>query len=624
MNKILFFALMVLFLLSLDSVYAAHFIVGKVDNSYDGEISDSHTVLLWNPSKGISDNLTDIIGEFGNSGTPNYFMIDCELLSTPCMINDNLSIKVISTFNPYISKTVNVTTSMNGYDQTPDLRLNSYPQSNNTFPMMGFNTTSVQVNFSCVLNDSDSNLKNVTLFGNWSNGWHSNETKVITGSFAQINFTKSLPPGSYKWSCLATDDLGISKYSQYNSTFTIDTPPNITQIRQNVTYLCGTSDYVRVECDVLKGSLSLNTIKVEAIRAQTSQNFSASLLSGNTYYSDIPLTLTGNYSFRCYANDTNNNTVFRLSSTNVTVNTNVVDLAFIQNQTVFSKNDTIESEDIQIISNITNRGCSKASNFTVDFYDGDPLFGGQKIGPGINFSINSSSNMTINKTWSVKIGYTNIFIVLDSTGSFPETDETNNEENISFVQLSWEEFYGNASSNKILGSSTGHNLTAWANLSVVTGNVFVTDKESQVSWLNLIALGKNISKDNSSTDFSDLDSLLGSSLFSDSISNVYTSDGIHPRQTMDFLVHGKEIKDVPYVNSSEGSNFMTGILWDPSKDTDGKFGSFDKEEIVFVANINHMKQGAYGIYDYEIKVPAKLREYLLPDVRQVYLYYDLN
>ena len=41
----------------------------------------------------------------------------------------------------------------------------------------------------------------------------------------------------------------------------------------------------------------------------------------------------------------------------------------------------------------------------------------------------------------------------------------------------------------------------------------------------------------------------------------------------------------------------------------GEFDFGDKEDIIFVAEINKISEGAYGIYDYEIKIPSKLREY---------------
>jgi hypothetical protein len=46
--------------------------------------------------------------------------------------------------------------------------------------------------------------------------------------------------------------------------------------------------------------------------------------------------------------------------------------------------------------------------------------------------------------------------------------------------------------------------------------------------------------------------------------------------------------------------------------------------LVFAAKINKGMQGAYGVYDYELRVPARLREYNDADKNELYFYYDLN
>jgi TM2 domain-containing membrane protein YozV len=46
---------------------AAHYILGTVEDARDGMKAENHTIFLWNPVIGTEDNLTDIIGLFGNS-----------------------------------------------------------------------------------------------------------------------------------------------------------------------------------------------------------------------------------------------------------------------------------------------------------------------------------------------------------------------------------------------------------------------------------------------------------------------------------------------------------------------------------------------------------------------------
>lgn len=58
---------------------AAHYIVGYV-NSTTGEDVNGLTVYLYNPEKGMSFNISDIVGPTGNSRTDNIYMMDVEML----------------------------------------------------------------------------------------------------------------------------------------------------------------------------------------------------------------------------------------------------------------------------------------------------------------------------------------------------------------------------------------------------------------------------------------------------------------------------------------------------------------------------------------------------------------
>jgi hypothetical protein len=64
-------------------------------------------------------------------------------------------------------------------------------------------------------------------------------------------------------------------------------------------------------------------------------------------------------------------------------------------------------------------------------------------------------------------------------------------------------------------------------------------------------------------------------------------------------------------------------LWDTYNDTDGQYSQSDKESLVFAAKINKGKQGAFGNYDYEARVPAKLRSYRNSNSGAVAFYTEL-
>lgn len=121
------FVVVFLVLLLSPMLSASHFVTGQVNDSYDGESANGHEVVLWNPSVGIQDNLTDIIGPEGNSGYENTYMLDCELLDNGCSVGDTLKARVIDSGDGYVTGNVSFNVTEEGYDMVPSLRLNSFP-----------------------------------------------------------------------------------------------------------------------------------------------------------------------------------------------------------------------------------------------------------------------------------------------------------------------------------------------------------------------------------------------------------------------------------------------------------------------------------------------------------------
>ncbi|HVY01828.1 MAG TPA: hypothetical protein VHA12_03630 [Candidatus Nanoarchaeia archaeon] len=102
---------------------AAHYIVGEVYDALDSTSANGKTVVIWNPSTGQNDNVTDIIGQSGNSGIDNVYFADCEMLSTPCAIGDNITAMVFDQGDGYSTSSVNLTVTDAGYDVMPNMTL---------------------------------------------------------------------------------------------------------------------------------------------------------------------------------------------------------------------------------------------------------------------------------------------------------------------------------------------------------------------------------------------------------------------------------------------------------------------------------------------------------------------
>ena len=437
-----------------------------------------------------------------------------------------------------------------------------------------------------------------------------------------FNYTKTgLSEGNYNLTFSCNDTNG-----NMNSTtllyFAVDlSPPDITYVDANLSYSCG-SIYTRVNCTVTDKMTSVNNVIIEAIKPSGRENFSASLLSGDTYYSDILVNEEGKWIFNCIANDSVGNAA-NLTSLEFNAYSSSAELAVYVQEILFSNINPVENEIVIVNATIHNLGCSNATNFSVAFYEGDPDNGGSQAGGNITLSVDSFSNSSVNISWNAKIGTSKIFAYADINNSVSESNKTDNKASREINVSAWQVFYGNASIGKILGNSYLSNMSFWTNETLLNGNVFITDKESRVGWLSLIALSRDINNNFVSDDFWDADSILNMTGFSDSVSNVFSSGG-NPAATENFSIYRRDIKNVPVINSTNNLNFRTGILWDSSDDSDEEYSQADREDLVFVTKINKVKQGAYGVYDYELRVPAKLREYNDADKNELYFYYDLN
>ncbi len=61
-----------------------------------------------------------------------------------------------------------------------------------------------------------------------------------------------------------------------------------------------------------------------------------------------------------------------------------------------------------------------------------------------------------------------------------------------------------------------------------------------------------------------------------------------------------------------------------SDDTDFEYDSLEKEDIIFVTKVNRDTAGSYGQTDYELRAPAKLREYNPGDQTAAAFYVEIN
>ena len=260
----------------------------------------------------------------------------------------------------------------------------------------------------------------------------------------------------------------------------------------------------------------------------------------------------------------------------------------------FSPDDIIEGNNLTIDLNISNVGDGNASNTSVQL--NISIWNGSDweldtVLNSTNFSIYAGNNTTLSFNWTARPGPWKFESFVDYKFNITELNETNNYLSKQLDISSWYTQYGIFNLSKVLADDNGVDAYSW-NVSDSEGNVYLSDIDSNYLPFNLEPL-------NGTNDLTELDAALGTTYFNDSISNLFDQS-----RTTSFNIGGTIISDVPFINSTNSSNFITGIFFD-SNDNSEYTGV---EDVVFITKINRNKNGKYGVYDYEIAVPVFLRE----------------
>ena len=174
-----------------------------------------------------------------------------------------------------------------------------------------------------------------------------------------------------------------------------------------------------------------------------------------------------------------------------------------------------------------------------------------------------------------------------------------------------------------LADSIDSKLISWNQTDLSDSKIYITDYDSNVDWLSLQAIGKQISGTNSTNDIQEIDTVLGSTSFADSVESLYLNAG-EINETLDITIFGNQIQKMPVANSITSPNFKTGILWDTSDDSDAEYDSTEQEDIIFISERHKDTAGSYETVDYELRVPAKLRSYHLADQTTATFYIEIN
>lgn len=478
-----------------------------------------------------------------------------------------------------------------------------------------FNTSAPLIDF--IITDHIDDPINYTFY---VNGAPNATGAASNGTPSSDSLESLIPDGTYTIFMKATDDAGNTANSTSIVIFVDTAKPdinlsapapgeffNITDVQFNFTATDSMASYLMCNLTISNGMYEHN---INATN-NTLQNITKSgFTAGNYYWNVSCIDLAGNRN----TSETRN---FTIRSPDLLINSGNIS---------FNETNPEEGNNITVYANVYNLGGIPASNITVQFWKGDPDSGGMQVNGNLTISLLSGGeNFTVNVTYTANISDNNIFVVVDpptaTNGTIVEDNESNNKANNSFSVSLYHVYAGNASELIDLEKqSLNLSMYQW-NVSNATGsNIFVTDLEAAPDFNSLQAISRDTSNNSASNnDFEDVDAALGSTNYTDSINITYTTGGA-PKATRAFNVFSHAINNVPIVNSTNTSSFVTGIMWDQS---DGGTEYSGTQDLVFITEINKQQQGSMGVYDFEIKVPALLRNYNAAG-NTVAFYYELK
>jgi len=472
----------------------------------------------------------------------------------------------------------------------------------NTAPYTWFNTGSPSLNIT--ITDNFALTLNWTFFANGNlntNGTIANGTPTLKSLSGLSNGTYSI--------ILQGTDTALNRANTSALTIYVDTArPNVTLLTPangtNISDTTVTMNFTASDnmAQVLLCNLTLDSNASVAqynLTNGTNATYTATNLIGGWH----------SWNATCVDNATNRGT-----SETWRFYVQLPDLAVTTGNITFSNGTPIENDNLTVNAMVFNIGLLNATSITVQFWRGDPDAGGTQLGANQTIAaLGIGENVTLSQNITALIGLNQVYVVVDppttTNGSIRESNESNNKANNDFWVGLYEVFAGGSTNDLLISDNSIIAAFSWNQTNVTGSNVFVADSESSVSFTSLQAIGRNTTNGtdaNTQNDFTEIDTKLNTTTLNDSINRTFTSAGA-PRDTMDLTAFKRRIDSIPVVNSTNTSTFRTGILWDTS---DGGLFYNSSQDIAFVTIMNQSQEGQYGTYDYEIKVPAKLRDYV--------------
>ena len=275
----------------------------------------------------------------------------------------------------------------------------------------------------------------------------------------------------------------------------------------------------------------------------------------------------------------------------------ILDIAELQiNSVSFSDNEYIATKNLTISVNVSNVGSKDSEDMNLELnlsmWNGTFNFDETKLSSP--FNLIGKSNRIINFSWIDKMGTYIFDFYIDNHNNVTEYNESNNDYSVNITTLAWNVFYGTYNYSIFLGDTDNTNFYNWSPKDDSI-NIYFSDVDSSYYPFNLEPI--------TGTDFIEVDAALDIRGFNDSVKSLFDSDDNNiPDNTISVEIGGSLLNNIPIIESTEGSAFITGLLWDGADNSEYT----GNEDLIVLTLVNNSKVGKYGTYDYEIRIPGTL------------------
>ena len=320
----------------------------------------------------------------------------------------------------------------------PNITLNS--------PQNRFNSSSQDMIFN-ITGWDETNLTNVSLYGNWSGGWHLNETNTSGINDTFYIFPKTIADGYYLWAASGTDNDSQTTFTE-NQTFLIDSifplvdyvaPTEINEENKSQTWIFVNVSLTETNFKNITFGLYWDNLTIVNITTRTTESLYqinwTDLPNGKFTYNVSVMDLSGNENVTSNRNitlDTNNPLIEFVSptlandsladSTWIYANVSLIELNFqnitfnLYNSTGFLINQTFrttkgleinwtelagdnyyynaETFDVFSLYNSTGNRTISLTTFSM-FFEGIEGNNTAELGGPYNLIANSTANVTI-------------------------------------------------------------------------------------------------------------------------------------------------------------------------------------------------------------------------------------